>query len=452
MKPRSIGAALFLHAVVVVAGIAIAKFNVATTSFVLVVCGLAGAALSLAFLSRSRRSTSEGLSRLLTQFGDVDSYGSNQRTPESQLTELTKRADEIRATATRMEADRERLATILSSMTEGVIAIDRDERIVLANEASYAAMDGDAEKPIGRPLRELVRSVQIHDYVRAVLSGESPEPIECEFARSQRIVTVKADLIGDEKPKGAVLTIFDITDLRRLERIRREFVANASHELKTPLTVIQACSDTLLNGAMEDPVAAKKFLTRIDEQCGRLGELINDMLDLGRIEASQESLEIQTVDLAEVLRECVQQRESIAHANQLSLRVEMPGPSLTIESDPTSIRTLVSNLADNAIKYTAAGGSVTLELEAHDDAAVIRVRDTGIGIDREHINRIFQRFYRVDSARSRASGGSGLGLAIVKHLTQQLGGTIAVESEPAVGSTFIVTLPLSQSNAETARL
>jgi two-component system phosphate regulon sensor histidine kinase PhoR len=254
---------------------------------------------------------------------------------------------------------------------------------------------------------------------------------------------VKADVIGPNAPKGAVLTIHDISELRRLERIRREFVANVSHELKTPLTVIQACADTLAEGALDDPVAAQKFLGRIDEQSSRLAELINDMLDLGRIEASNEVLELEPVDPEQIIRECASQREGIAAANQISLTIELSTEQFFVDTDATSLRTLVGNLTDNAIKYTPAGGSVTLELDRTADEAIIRVRDTGIGIEREHINRIFQRFYRVDSARSRASGGSGLGLAICKHLAQQLNGEIDVESVPGTGSTFTLRLPLA---------
>jgi two-component system phosphate regulon sensor histidine kinase PhoR len=407
-----------------------------------VLVAIAGTLASVGLIWQSRKRAAGRLQQLLSRFGPE--HGSIfPSSPEQLALELSDRIDQVLTETARMESERERLAAILSSMTEGVIAIDREERILLANEASYAAMDSDPETPVGRPLRELVRNVQIHDYVRTILNGESQEPIECEVTRTNRIVTVKADVIGPNAPKGAVLTIHDISELRRLERIRREFVANVSHELKTPLTVIQACADTLAEGALDDPVAAQKFLGRIDEQSSRLAELINDMLDLGRIEASNEVLELEPVDPEQIIRECASQREGIAAANQISLTIELSTEQFFVDTDATSLRTLVGNLTDNAIKYTPAGGSVTLELDRTADEAIIRVRDTGIGIEREHINRIFQRFYRVDSARSRASGGSGLGLAICKHLAQQLNGEIDVESVPGTGSTFTLRLPLA---------
>lgn len=448
MKPGSIWPPMFIHTALALVALALGSATSATISptvWVLLVA-IAGAMVSMGLVRQSRSRTGERIQHLLTRLESPGKNGVRNRSPEQLAVELGNRAEEIREEAARMDAERERLATVLSSMTEGVIAIDRDERILLANESSYAAMDGDSGNPIGRPFRELIRSVQIHDYVRAVLKGEVREPIECELTRTNRIVTVKADVIGGDLPKGAVLTIHDISNLRRLERIRREFVANVSHELKTPLTVIQACADTLSDGAIEDPAAAAKFLRRIDEQSMRLAELINDMLDLGRIEASAEVLEMEAVDLGQILRECVAQREGIAAPKRVSLTLELLTAPFSIDADATSIRTLIGNLADNAIKYTPEGGSVTLELDRSDERheAIVRVRDSGIGIAREHIKRIFQRFYRVDSARSRASGGSGLGLAIVKHLTQQLDGTIEVESTPHVGSTFTVRLPIRE--------
>ncbi len=446
MKPGSIWPPLLIHTAIAIALIVVASVTSAAGPPVvwIVLVATAGALASMVLVWQSRSRTAERIQLLLARFEPQAAREMLERSPEELAMELGNQAEQVLEDSARMDAERERLATILSSMTEGVIAIDRDERILLANEASYAAMDGDPDDPVGRPLRELVRSVQIHDYVRAVLKGEILEPIECELARTNRIVTVKADVIGADLPKGAVLTSHDISELRRLERIRREFVANVSHELKTPLTVIQACADTLSEGAIEDPEAAEKFLRRIDEQSIRLAELINDMLDLGRIEASTDVLEVESVDLGQVLRECVYQREGIASSKQISLTLEMSPPPFSIHADATSVRTLIGNLADNAIKYTPSGGSVTLELDRNQSAneAILRVRDTGIGIAREHIKRIFQRFYRVDSARSRASGGSGLGLAIVKHLAQQLDGTIEVESTPDVGSTFTVRLPV----------
>ena len=365
---------------------------------------------------------------------------------EEALRVLRDRGDALRQKIRKMDVDREQLAAVLSSMTEGVIAIDRSEKIVVANEGSRAAMNESAGEVVGRPFRECVRSVQIHDLVRSALKTRKPDPIECELINN-RIVTVAAAVIGDDAPRGAVVTIHDISDLRRLERIRQEFVANISHELKTPVTAIQACGETLSNGAIDDPPAARRFLQRIDEQCDRLAELITDMLHLARIESGKEMLEIQSVDLERVMRDCARHREQMASANQLSISVDVQCEPFSIESDLTSIDTLLGNLADNAIKYTEPGGSVVLELDRTHDSAVIRVRDTGIGIERQHINRIFQRFYRVDSARSRGSGGSGLGLAIVKHLSQLLGGHVHVDSQQRVGTTFSVTLPLVLASA-----
>ncbi len=340
---------------------------------------------------------------------------------------------------TQASQDRDRLATVLSSMWEGVVAVDVHERVLLANRASADLLQVKPQDAVGRPIREVIRASEIHEFVGAVLRGEAPEPIECLLPPSGRITRVGARVMGDGA--GAVIAFHDISDLRRLERIRQEFVANVSHELKTPLTAIQACADTLSEGALGDPAAAERFLSRIHEQCARLGELIGDMLSLARIESGDVLLEIAPVDLGSLLQECVRQRNARAVAAGLELHVELRA-DVTLPADATALRTLVGNLVDNSLKYTPSGGEIHVRLERTAAHAIVSVQDTGIGIDRQHINRIFQRFYRVDSARSRASGGSGLGLAIVKHLTEQLGGTIEVSSEPQSGSTFRVSLPL----------
>lgn len=449
MSPTNLRTIIAAH-VFVLAGALVLLFATAGSMVAGALCvlmlGASGTLLSVLFVSRTRGRSVEHLRRAVARIDDAPLHPA-LASEELLVAELGDRVDRMRGEHQHMEAERERLAAILSSMTEGVIAIDAEENILLANQASHAAMEGEPATAISRPLREFVRSVQVHDLVRAALKLERPDPIECELPRSNRIVTVRADIIGGDPPKGAVLTLHDISELRRLERIRREFVANVSHELKTPLTAIQACADTLADGAIDDPEPARRFVKRIDEQCGRLAEMIGDMLELARIESGREVLEISRIDPARLLSDLAREHENVAETNGLSIAVEIQTEPFTIESDLTSLRTLVTNLVDNAIKYTPAGGSVRLELDRDDEVAEIRVRDSGIGIDRAHIKRIFQRFYRVDSARSRESGGSGLGLAIVKHLAQQLAGAVEVESEPGVGTTFSLRLPIGAPDA-----
>jgi two-component system phosphate regulon sensor histidine kinase PhoR len=251
--------------------------------------------------------------------------------------------------------------------------------------------------------------------------------------------------------------IHDITELRRLESIRRDFLANVSHELKTPLSSIKAYTETLQNGA--DPETTQRFLSRIEEQANRLHNLILDMLVLARIESDHQSFEIVSVDLAEAARGCVEAQRRAADAKRISLHLQCASAdgsaACRVRADREGLREILDNLVDNAIKYTPEGGSVTIgwrsdagktvESSSRDLQSAIctlTVSDTGIGIKPADQERVFERFYRVDKARSRELGGTGLGLSIVKHLAQSFGGSVAVASTPGEGSTFTVELPV----------
>jgi two-component system phosphate regulon sensor histidine kinase PhoR len=237
----------------------------------------------------------------------------------------------------------------------------------------------------------------------------------------------------------------DVTELKRLEGLRQQFVANVSHELKTPLSSIKAYTETLLNGALEDPQHARHFLSRIDEQATRLHELILDLLSLARIESGQAALEIVDLPLSRVVAKCLRDHEERAKANGLTIENQVSDTLLKVRADEEGLQQILGNLIDNAIKYTPAGGSITIRCHEEAHQAVIEVADTGVGIESEHHSRLFERFYRADKARSRELGGTGLGLAIVKHLCQAMAGSVYVASKPGQGSVFGVRLPLSQT-------
>ena len=234
--------------------------------------------------------------------------------------------------------------------------------------------------------------------------------------------------------------LHDVTDLRRLERMRRDFVSNVSHELKTPLTAIQAYADTLSDGAVDDPGHNRVFLGRIIEQSQRLETLIQDLLRLARIE-SQQAVELTPISLADAVADCIRDLEPVAQAKQLPLEVNSEAGVIVL-AEAGDLRQLIENLLDNAIKYTPAGGRVNVLVRREDRWGILEVADTGIGIAREDQQRIFERFYRVDRARARSVGGTGLGLSIVKHVVQQFRGDIAVSSELGKGTRFIVRIPL----------
>jgi two-component system, OmpR family, phosphate regulon sensor histidine kinase PhoR len=238
-----------------------------------------------------------------------------------------------------------------------------------------------------------------------------------------------------------------VTDLRRLENLRKEFVANVSHELKTPLASIKAYAETLRLGAIHDAEHCLGFIERIEEQAERLHQLILDLLQLARVEAGKEVFDFRDVSLDHLARECLEQFAPAAAARTTSLEIAPEGPPLLVHADEEGLRTILQNLIDNALKYTPPGGRVRVFWRREGGHAVISVQDTGIGIATRDLARIFERFFRVDKARSREMGGTGLGLSIVKHLAQALGGDVAVESQEGVGSTFRVKIPLAARSA-----
>jgi two-component system phosphate regulon sensor histidine kinase PhoR len=237
--------------------------------------------------------------------------------------------------------------------------------------------------------------------------------------------------------------VHDVSELRRLETLRQEFVANVSHELKTPLAVIKVCVETLLDGAVEDVDGRGHFLKQIEDQGNRLYALIIDLLALARVESGSEVFDFQEIDLAESIADCLDRLEARAKARGQTLEVDIKTPKggTTIWADHESIRQILDNLVDNAIKYTPENGNVKVTLIPEGNRLRLAVKDNGIGIPHEDLPRIFERFYRVDRARSREMGGTGLGLSIVKHLVQSMHGTVEAQSEPGLGSTFVVRLP-----------
>ena len=339
----------------------------------------------------------------------------------------------------RLEQSHDRLAIVLEAMVEGVIAVDRDERILLGNTAAVRLLDLKFDVVRGHPLESL-RLPRLQELVKESIAGMDQLRLEFEVPRTQlTLVALVSRLPGDPCP-GSVIVLHDVTDLRRLENLRREFVSNVSHELKTPLAAISAYTETLLDGALEDPSAARQFVGRIDENVDRLTKLIHDLLELARFETEDHALEIEPIDVGEVIQASADQHLSIAHSKKVELAVQLPAVPVWGLADVGGLRSIADNLIDNAIKYTPDGGSVGVRCWQEGGRVLIEVRDTGVGIAKEHQARIFERFFRVDRARSRDVGGTGLGLSIVKHLCQLFDGDIKVVSRLGQGTTFTVRL------------
>jgi two-component system, OmpR family, phosphate regulon sensor histidine kinase PhoR len=355
--------------------------------------------------------------------------------------------DRLAYSFTKSEQDREQLRTILSGMVEGVVAIDNQQCVLFANERAGELLEFDPSQVVGRLLWEASRQRSLREVVEKAIMGGGPQRQELEWSGPvDKYLTVYVSRLPGAKSHGAVLVIHDTTELRRLERLRQDFVANVSHELKTPLANIKSSVETLIDGAVEDPTVRSLFLSQIAEQSDRQQLLIEDLLSLARIESTENGLQAESVNLDDAVHACLDRHRTRAEAKDLMLdgvALAETQPDLAAWVDEEGLAQLLDNLVDNAIKYTPGGGRITVRWRAFDASIWLEVEDTGIGIPEAQLPRVFERFYRVDRARSRELGGTGLGLAIVKHLAQGMRGNVTVSSELGVGTKFSVCLPMA---------
>jgi two-component system phosphate regulon sensor histidine kinase PhoR len=350
-----------------------------------------------------------------------------------------------------LSRERNRSSAILRSMVEGVAVIDSQERLVFCNRAFSEIWNLDSAAIEGRPMIEAVRNSDLLGLIRRALRGEEGLRSDITLgivqhrsfsATATPVQSLEGAAAGD-KPSGAVVVLHDVTELRRLERVRHDFVANVSHEFKTPLTAIQGFAETLLSGALEDPRNNRRFLEIIRDHATRLAVLTDDLLKLARIEAGKLEVQFGPVQLAEVIERCAETAQLKANRKQITLEIEVPPNLPAVHGDASLLRDVVQNLLDNAIQYTPEGGRVRVITTAGPREAVVTVDDTGMGIPLAEQERIFERFYRVDVARSREAGGTGLGLSIAKHIVEAHGGRLWVESEVGRGSKFSFSVSLA---------
>ncbi len=340
---------------------------------------------------------------------------------------------------------RNEIQGILSSMVEGVLAVDPDGRLLNLNEAAAEMLQIDVDQVRGRSVQEVIPNEQLRDLINQVLASREPVEGAITFEETEeRFVQVHGTLLIDPQGKsiGAVVVLNDITRLRRLERVRREFVANVSHELKTPITAIKGFVETLLDGALDDPKDAQRFLTIVADKVDHMTEIIEDLLALSRIEQNvdKEQIRLERGNIREVLSSAMDTCYGKAKEARVELVMECPSDLYARISNPLLEQGVV-NLIDNAIKFSGEQDRVEIVARTQDGNIVISVTDHGAGIPPEHLPRLFERFYRVDKGRSRQMGGSGLGLAITKHIALAHGGEISVKSEPGKGSTFSISVP-----------
>lgn len=439
--------ALTLLAMLLLLALTGAGFSLRNVMLVLVAALLtAGASFALVWKIRvSLEKTREGARRFAE--GDLEF---RLEVPQSEelgglaetLNQMAAQLDERISTINQQRNEQD---AILGSMVEGVIAVDSASSILQINHAAAQLVGTRPDSVIGRSLHEVIRNREIHQLIDRSLNEGKPTVGETLYhGASERLLQVHVSALRnmDGESIGALMVLNDITRLRRLEQVRRDFVANVSHELKTPLTSIKGFIETLMDGALDQPEEARRFCSIIAKQVDRLQAIIEDLLSLSRIEQEVEDgqLELKSVRLADVLSSAAQCVE--IQAAEKNIRVEIDcAPSVMAAINPPLFEQVAVNLIDNAIKYSDPGKRVSIRVTPAESFWDVSFADQGHGIDADHLNRIFERFYRVDKARSRKVGGTGLGLAIVKHIVTAHGGRVRVESKPGQGSIFTVSIP-----------
>ncbi len=410
-----------------------------------IVPALLAAAILIRWLSRLRRRirTLEQFSR---QIAADDFTPSETRTPGDELDALARSLNSAAAALAariRSLADKhDRDAAILGSMIEGVAVISSRERVLYSNGAFSRILGLDAMPLQDRPLIEAVRHTALLAIIKETLRSGAQQSGEIVVGTVRpRNFAVTAAPVRAAGAWGAVLVLHEITEQRRLERVRQDFVANVSHEFRTPLTAIQGFAETLLNGALDDPAHRRRFVEIIREHAARLARLTDDLLELSRIEAGELKLELQTVSVQRLVESCVETVRLKAAAKQLAIHLSLPEHLAPMHGDAGRLQQVLQNLLDNAVQYTPPGGRIDISAQARDGQIILSVHDTGIGIPQADQSRIFERFYRVDAARSRQAGGTGLGLSIARHIVEAHGGRIWLESAVGQGSNFHFSIP-----------
>lgn len=410
----------------------------------------ASLALSIAFLvSRSLSKKVRRLKRVadglagtapetISLYDPGDDLGSLERSLTTVAGELHTLVDSLRFESARRQA-------ILANMAEGVLAVNRDLRVTFCNQAFLRAIQFRGDNFEGVPLIELVRDPELHDLIRNVVSTGEPGALRLKLSPiTTRVFDVQATAIATVAGYGAIVIFHDITDLERLEQVRKDFVANVSHELRTPLAGIIGYAETLLDGALEDAKNRTQFVEIIRANAVRLGSIAADLLVLSELESGHDSGEQEIIAVKGVVESALLTVESEARDRDVKL-VRGPMADLHVAGSRLRLEQAVLNLLANAIKFNREGGEVRVSV-GRDEAGVvsITVADTGVGIPHEDLPRIFERFYRVDKARSRQVGGTGLGLSIVKHVVERMRGTVTVSSQLGKGTTFTIRLPESR--------
>lgn len=395
---------------------------------------LMGAAISHYFTRALRELVDFARSAVDGKHAPVSLYGKNELGGLAGSVQIL--AEELGGRLDELAAERNRFGAVLDGMSEAVIALDEHRRVTLINDAGIHLL-GLGEQPIGKTIIETIRVPELNELLNDVEPGKNAR-IEFDFGSSLRRRVMAT---ASRREEGDYVVVFlDVTELRRLETLRRDFVSNVSHELRTPVSVIKANAETLLDGALDDKDAADRFLQSLIVNAERLSNLITDLLDLSRIEEGKYAIDMDPVPLGLSLRRAAAASETQAIEKGVGVTIE-PCGDLKVIAHVKALDQVLFNLVDNAVKYTQDGGNVRLRVVLDDHQVRIEVEDDGPGIEPQFRGRLFERFFRVDRGRSREMGGTGLGLAIVKHLVMAMGGEAGMRPAKGGGSIFWVKLP-----------
>ncbi len=365
-----------------------------------------------------------------------DEIGELSRSLNNLAEKLKERIDELRSEKTKAEL-------ILDNMAEGILLLSKDGEVILTNPSIERIFQVPASEIVGKPVIYSIRSFDLDHAITDSMKSEREVVDELNFQDPFRQLRIRIlPITNSDGEKQTLVVIRDITRQKQTERLRKDFLANVSHELKTPLTGLKLLSETLLRSIDTDPVSSRIFIKRLDKELSTLINLVRELIDLSKIESPPGIAEKTPTDLGELVHEVTSSFTQLAASKKLELNEHVPENIPPIFGDKEQLSTLIRNLIDNAIRYTPSGGRIEVKLASDGNYIDLVIADDGIGMAKREIPRIFERFYRVDKARSRETGGTGLGLSIVKHIAENHNATIDVDSSLGVGSTFTVRFPI----------